>query len=269
MSSFIGLRVSRMSGAQNTFFIANIFEPSWSQAYSAMSDSDKASLAAHLCTDFHGFHTDGLLYLRPENQFDFAWDFYNSDGSHAEMCGNAARCAAFFFYHKVKAQKQMKFLTVAGEITGEVLSPELVRVEMTKISDPKEMSVLGHTGFYINTGVPHFVLEERPDANTSKQLRKVSDFGTAGANITFVENLKQNYLQAVTFERGVEDFTQACGTGAVAAAMYLQSKKMAKNSVDVQMPGGILTIEGAGVGKRPFLTGSARIEFDIDNWELK
>jgi len=269
MSSLSGLQVSRMSGTQNTFFVANIFDSSWAQVFKTIKESDKIRLAKFLCEGFYGFHTDGLLFIRPEPKFDFAWDFYNNDGSHAEMCGNAARCATLFFHQRVKAQKQTRFLTGAGEITGEVLSPELVKVEMTQVSETREMTVLGKKGFYVNTGVPHFVLEQKPDADLARQLRQVSDFGPAGANITFAENRKEKYLEAVTFERGVENYTQACGTGAVAAAMYLQSKSGKKDFIEVQMPGGKLRIENAETGKRPFLTGPVKFEFDLNHWELK
>lgn len=264
MSIYKGLRVSRVSGTQNTFLIANVFDPQWAQIYPQWSVEQKAQFANFLCSQFYDFHTDGLLFLRPEKNLDFAWDFYNSDGSHAEMCGNAARCATYFFYEKVSPKKQLHFLTGAGEITGEVLAANSVRIEMTQISPTQSMTVLGNAGLYVNTGVPHFVIETKPDAELSRRLRKVTDFGPPGANITFVQNLTNTSLEAVTFERGVEDFTQACGTGAVAAAMYLQNQKGSQNSIEVHMPGGVLKIENAKVGSRPLLTGPAQIEFDME-----
>lgn len=264
MSSYAGLKVSRVSGAQNTFFIANIFDSQWAALYSSWDEVRKIDFAKFLCGGFFDFHTDGILFIRPEKNFDFAWDFYNADGSHAEMCGNAARCATYFFHEKVEPKNKMKFLTGAGEIAGEVIGPSAVKIEMTAISDPHKMNVLGVPGYFVNTGVPHFIIEQKPDADLSRKLRKVSDFGPAGSNITFVENLTDHSLDAVTFERGVEDFTQACGTGAVAAAMYLQELKGMKNSVEVRMPGGVLKIENAKVGSRPMLTGPVRIEFELE-----
>ena len=263
------LTVSRMSGAQNTFFVINAFDPHWANALANMQNSDKAKLAKFLCEDFFGFQTDGLLFVRPEKNFDFAWDFFNSDGSFAEMCGNAARCVTLFYYLKVTQQGELRFLTGAGEISGEVLSADKVRVQMTAISDSRTMDVSGFHGYYVNTGVPHFVLEKAPDARLAKQLRQVKDFGPAGANITFIQNLRDGFAEAVTFERGVENFTQACGTGAVAAAMYLQEKMGQRESIEIQMPGGLLQIEGAKKGQRPFLTGPVRYEFDLTNWEFK
>ncbi len=264
-----GLRISRMSGAENTFFVINAFDPSWAPVFSKMNESDKQKLAEHLCRDYYGFQTDGILFVRPEKGFDFAWDFFNSDGSKAEMCGNAARCATLFFHSKVSNKQPMKFLTGAGEISGEVLPSGQVRVQMTEVSESKLLTVLHKDGYFVNTGVPHFVLNRKPDAELAKQLRKVSDFGPPGSNITFVEDLQDDSLKAVTFERGVEGWTRACGTGAVAAAMYLQSVKGPREIVKVQMPGGILSIQGATSGQRPFLTGPTQFDFDIENWEIQ
>jgi diaminopimelate epimerase len=147
------------------------------------------------------------------------------------------------------------------------LSQNLVQVQMTEISAAKNMTVLGKAGYFVNTGVPHFVLPQAPDRELAVQLRKVTDFGPPGANITFVEDLRDDFLRAVTFERGVEDWTRACGTGAVAAAMYLQSINGQQDSIQVQMPGGLLKIQGARSGQRPLLIGPAQIEFEMENWE--
>lgn len=266
MMDLKGLPVSRFSGAQNTFFIINVFHPRWSQVYPKLSLNEKSKLAAKLCWQRPDHPTDGLLFVKPEAGFDFSWDFFNSDGSFAEMCGNAARCATYFYDERVSKNphRKLRFMTGAGEITGEVLSAGSVRVEMTEISRPVKMRVLGHEGIFVNSGVPHFVLEMAPDANLARELRKVSDFGPPGSNITFVGQLRESSLEAVTFERGVEDFTRACGTGAVAAAMYLQDRKGNQNSVEVRMPGGVLRIQNAREGQRPFLTGPVHFEYDFE-----
>jgi diaminopimelate epimerase len=262
------LRVTRMSGAENTFFIVNIFDPLWAQLFPQLKETDKTAMTMQLCEGFYGCKTDGLLFLRPQKDYDFAWDFFNSDGSNAEMCGNAARCATLFFHRRVRSQKTLRFLTGAGEVLGEVLSPHRVRVQMTEISMERSMRVLETFGFFANTGVPHFVIESQPNLELARRLRQVPDFGPPGANITFVENLRENHIQAVTFERGVEDWTRACGTGAVAAALYLQSKKGHKEFVDVQMPGGVLSVQGAAPGLRPFLIGPVQFDFDLESWEV-
>ncbi len=246
-----------MSGTENTFWFADTFDNK------VLSTSEKKKIARRLCESYFGLKTDGLIFLRKSKGYDFGWDFYNSDGSDAEMCGNAARCATKFYFEKVKPKKKISFETTAGKILGEVLKNDKVKVLMTKISQTQQLTVLGKNGIFVNTGVPHFVLEHKPDASLAKKLRKVSDFGKAGANITFVEKLKGHRINAVTFERGVEDFTQACGTGAVAAAMYLQNKRGAQKTVVVSMPGGNLTIENAAVGKQPNLIGAVKFELSV------
>ena len=85
---------------------------------------------------------------------------------------------------------------------------------------------------------------------------------------TFVERLDDQNIRAVTFERGVEDFTRSCGTGAVAAAVFLNHHRQIKQA-RVIMPGGELLIENIQSGRRPFLTGPARLEFDIVNFNRK
>lgn len=257
-------RFTRASGAGNTFFIANVFDSNWSQNFSKISDQDKSRIAHQVCEGDPTLKTDGLLFIRPEPGFDFAWDFFNSDGSKAEMCGNAARCATLFFYERIKKQKLMRFKTIAGEITGEVLENGDVRVQMTRVHDLKPMTVLGFSGVFVNSGVPHFVIKEKSNAEIAKKLRKVNDFGPAGANITFAQKISSNEAKAVTFERGVEDFTQACGTGAVAAAMWLQYQEGSSPLVKVEMPGGLLTVENAKEGQRPLLIGPTILEFDMN-----
>lgn len=257
------LRFIRMSGTQNTFWFADTFNAT------GLTISDKKSIARRMCAGYFGLKTDGLIFLRKAKGFDFGWDFYNSDGSDAEMCGNAARCATKFFHEKVKAKKKIVFETTAGKIEGEVLKGDKVKVLMTKISEPKVMNVLGIKGFYVNTGVPHFVIPMNPNASLARKLRQVTDFGKAGANITFVEDIKARSLKAVTFERGVEDFTQACGTGAVAAAMFLQHEMGKQNKISVHMPGGDLTIENAIAGKQPNLIGEVKFEMSVEELGVK
>lgn len=255
------LRVTRVSGAQNTFFIADAIGGDWQNIYPQLNVDRKKNISIHLCR--LNPKTDGFLFLISKSGYDFAWDFFNSDGSFAEMCGNAARCAAMFYNQRVNDQKKIHFFSGAGDIGAEILDEHTVKVEMSPISSSKKMNVLGHEGLWVDTGVPHFVMEKPADPSIAKALRKVSDFGPKGSNITFVQNLNGDKIEAVTFERGVEDFTQACGTGAVAAAVYFQEQKGKVNSVSVKMPGGNLLVDTIVTNKRPHLTGNVEIEFDI------
>ena len=120
-------------------------------------------------------------------------------------------------------------------------------------------------GFFVNTGVPHFVLQKTPDEELARELRQSTAFGSAGANITFAEFDSGDFIQAVTFERGVENFTLACGTGAVAAAKYHHFLYPSVTTQAVEMPGGILQVEWTH--ERPQLTGPAEFHFDLQLYE--
>jgi diaminopimelate epimerase len=264
MKKSSAVTLTRVSGAENTFLIADLFEPAAARMKS-WTRPQKAAFAEKVCNDFFGFKTDGVLFLQPESGSDFSWDFFNSDGSAAEMCGNAARCATVYFHEFVEPKEKIRFQTLAGEIQGEFLSPHSARVTMTEITEMKSQLTLERvSGFYVNTGVPHFVLKSPPEKTLAQKLRFHPEFGEAGANITFVDVVSETAAKAVTFERGVEDFTQACGTGAVAAASMMASESKKDELFKIEMPGGLLEVERVKLHDRPLLTGPVRIEFRLD-----
>lgn len=250
------MRWSRWSGAGNTFLIAD------ARAFPNNKAVDRSALARQICHAFGRAETDGLLVIEPKEGYDFAWDFYNSDGSRAEMCGNAARCAAMYFYRKNNSKKNLEFLTLAGKVGAQIISDSIVRVEMPTL--PANFSLVqGH--FWVNTGVPHIVIEGAPDAERARTLRPLPN--DKGSNITFVLEVSKSGCKAVTFERGVENFTLACGTGAVAAACYLAQKTGGSRFV-VEMPGGQLLVDNVIPGKKPFLEGPAEWNYDFEEINL-
>lgn len=265
------LTFTRMSGAKNTFFIVDCTGEQSLQTWLKLSLSDKEKMAKKLCLGFDDNHTDGLIFLVPNQKAsettDFAWQFFNADGSHADMCGNAARCVTLFAGNKmISEKKQMTFSTGAGPVVGEIVGKNLVCVQMPEIKQLEKTTVENISGFLLDTGVPHFVIQQSADFHLGQKLRHSRSLAPAGANVTFVENvdLQKMSLDAVTYERGVEDMTAACGTGAVAAAAWLLTQTADKNkTVDVRMPGGFLMIQNAIVGQRPLLTGEAHFEYEL------
>jgi diaminopimelate epimerase len=262
-----------MSGAGNTFYILDEREKT-------IEIADRPAFVRKLCQETVGVATDGVVFLKPSAGLDFAWEFYNSDGSVAEMCGNAARCASLYVFQKAQDKKEVRFLTLAGQIQAERLGPvqSIVQIRV-QLPESKIVSAdqsvrwstkQGVRGFFVNTGVPHFVIEGHPDEALAQKIRNAKEFEPAGTNVTFVQRTwvdeaKQSgevedpyFAQAVTFERGVEGFTLACGTGAVAAAAFLkyeiESQKLPlESSFDIEMPGGLLTV--AWNGNQPSLEG--------------
>ena len=189
---------------------------------------DRSSLAKELCNRQDGVGADGLIVIVPHVKYDFEWQFYNSDGSTAEMCGNGTRACAHYAYAHNLASKNMKFLTEAGVINAEVHG-DMVLSELTppKILQ-KDIEFGGKNWWKIDTGVPHMVsfteTIEEFDILEARELRYAQN---ANVNIAFVDGAN---LKVRTYERGVEDETLACGTG-MAACFYraLQEGKIGES----------------------------------------
>jgi diaminopimelate epimerase len=158
-------------------------------------------------------------------------------------------------------------MTGAGPITVQVLGDERVRVHMPDLKDYQESRILviddkEHTFSFVNSGVPHLVMQlsTYKHATELKELarkaRSHTSLAPTGSNVTFYVKEKKGVIKAVTFERGVEDYTQACGTGAVAAA-YVEFKKSHERNLEVHMPGGTLSIQISKVSEKPLMTGDA------------
>jgi diaminopimelate epimerase len=258
----MAVQLTRMSGAGNTFFIWN------TKAFPAPKEA-RSGIARFLCDSFTGFYTDGMVFIEDDGSggCDFAWDFYNSDGSSAEMCGNAARCAALYFHRRMGGKNRVSFRTIAGTVEADVHESEIVDVFMPELKKEGEFVAVHKNKrsveyFFVNTGVPHVVVEGEPDLDLAQFLRRAPEFGEAGANVTFFNEVSPGEAEAVTFERGVENFTLACGTGAVAAAAFSLLKNPLLKTHSIEMPGGSLRVEW----KNPLnaiLSGPTQFEFDL------
>ena len=192
---------------------------------------DRSSLAKELCHRQDGVGADGLIVIVPHNDYDFEWQFYNSDGSTAEMCGNGTRACAHYAYTHNLASKNMKFLTEAGVINAEV-NGDMVLSELTppKILQ-KDIEFGGKNWWKIDTGVPHMVsftdnIEEF-DILEARELRYAQN---ANVNIAFVDGKN---LKVRTYERGVEDETLACGTGMAACFFRALQEGKIGESIEV------------------------------------
>ncbi len=189
---------------------------------------DRTALAKEICHRQNGVGADGLIIIVPNDEYDFEWQFYNSDGSSAEMCGNGSRACAHYAYENKLASKDMSFLTEAGVISARV-DANMVLSELTppKILD-KNLEFNQKSWWLLDTGVPHLVrftsnIEEF-DIDEARELRYKYN---ANVNIAQIDG---NNLRVRTYERGVEDETLACGTG-MAACFYraLRENKVKEN----------------------------------------
>ena len=270
------MRFTKMHGAGNDFVVINNMD-------GKLRRDELGALAARLCVPHTGIGADGFMVVMPACQGgDYAMLYFNSDGSEGEMCGNGARCIARYGYENGLAGDKLNIETASGMVTGERIAQKLYRV---RLNDPSFIK----TGLSLNVGdrsydysyvelglpgLPHTVVPMQyfdfMDRDELRELgRRIRSDGRfpKGANVTFVKMLDDNYLKAVTFERGVEDFTLACGTGcgSAAAALSILGDVDASREVKFAMPGGELSIslrrEGDGI-RDIYLTGPAVIVYE-------
>jgi diaminopimelate epimerase len=170
----------------------------------------------------------------------------NSDGSEAEMCGNGIRCFALYAYINGICGKNAAVETLAGIKNTSVLDKKngLVNVDMGMPSDIKviELKLEGRkfTVYFLNTGVPHAVIfSNNPQVKVDgRKIRYHKTFKPAGTNVNFAGVTGRNSINVRTYERGVEDETDACGTGSTAAAYIANKFKNVKFPVSVKTLGG-------------------------------
>ncbi len=225
----MSISFSKMSGAGNTFVVIDNRNGVVEQALSA-SPLNMDGFIIRICSPVTGVGADGLILIENADGHDFAWRFFNSDGSHANMCGNGARCAARFARLAGITGDTAAFETGAGIIHSEVKG-ERVFVELTPpgaISPRMELTLGGsqYTAHLIDTGVPHLVIPV-DDINTidaaelGAQARFHHQFEPDGCNVNFAALTPDGTVKVRTYERGVEGETMACGTGVTAVALVL------------------------------------------------
>lgn len=185
-----------------------------------------------------GVGCEGIILIQSSTRADFRMRFLNPDGTEVDMCGNGARCAVWFAY-KIGAAKARSITmeTSCGLLDAEIIGDGMVKVwmpEPTARSYGVKLTTehTTYTGDYLNTGVPHFVVFcDKPECinvQTEGQALRLHDtFSPEGANIDFVKLRMPNRITMRTYERGVEDESGACGTGAVAAAVCAVEKHCA------------------------------------------
>ena len=215
------MRVTKYSANGNDFIF-----------FIAQQKADRTLLAQKLCHRQNGVGADGLVVLLPHPEYDFEWEFYNADGSHANMCGNASRAAAHFAHEKgISKENRAEFLTGAGVIraainglyvVSDMIPPRIIR---------KDIEEDGEIWWLIDSGVPHLVAtRESVDSFDIDQARRLRQKYNCNVNICCVEN---DTMYVRTYERGVEDETLACGTGMVAAFIRNHEEKNVSDTIKV------------------------------------
>ena len=256
----------KMNGAGNDFVIIN-------NLVEQLPLEKLPKIARTLCERHMSIGADGFMAVgKPSEgvQADARMLFYNSDGSIGEMCGNGARCICrYCFENGIGSGDLVTIETTAGIVTGKRIDRRLYKIRLndpTHIELDKVLQVDGidyHCAYVMlgDPGIPHLAVEypgqldvlcKAPhlfDADRSvlfeigRKLRFHADL-PKGANVNFYEIVGENEVNEMTYERGVEDFTYACGTGtgSLVTALTLMGK-VSGDQVQVNMRGGILYID--------------------------
>jgi diaminopimelate epimerase len=217
----------------------------------AFARADRQETARRLCNRVSGIGADGLIVLLPHDRLDFEWDFYNSDGSRANMCGNGARAAALYAFECGLAREKMSFFTGAGAIDA-VVEQEGVRAQLTAHRViGRDIRESGHSWFLVDTGVPHLVTFAELDAFDRLEARDLRRRYDANVNVAYVKN---GAIWTRTFERGVEGETLACGTGMAACFVAALEMEMILANAKVYPKSGE-ELRLSMIGDRVFLQG--------------
>ena len=241
------MKVYYMNGAGNDFMVLD----------ARGKTMDFSRLALELCK-MKG--TDGFMAVDNSDIADFKLHFYNSDGSRGEMCGNGSRCICRFANELGIAGQEMTVETDAGLLSGWQLPDYQYRVKLNNpgILDLHRKGDIAYVELGC-PGVPHAVAEHNGDVwadadslrDQMRELRYDPAF-PKGANVNFYQWIGEGEVNVLTFERGVEDFTLACGTGcgSIASALWMQNK----------LPGGTLTAHNRGGTLKLTVSGSDHVE---------
>ena len=265
------MRFTKMNGAGNDFILVE-------NLHGELTQQQLSKLARTLCDRRMSIGADGLMAIVPAKaDADFGMLFFNCDGTLGEMCGNGARCICRYGYETGLAGETQTIETTAGLVTGTRIDAKNYRI---RLPDPVNLQYLAldvdgkKVGcMYLelgNPGIPHAVVQypglreadEQALFEFGRKLRYHPAF-PKGANVNFLEKTGENRFYERTWERGVEDFTYACGTGTGSVVTVLTLLgRVSGRRVQVDVPGGQLTVDVVRDGRRVadlFLTGPTNI----------
>ena len=227
---------------------------------------ENTQLVAHLCDRRFGIGADGLILLDTDATTDFRMVYYNSDGNLSSMCGNGGRCLVAFAKKLNVIQNETTFMATDGLHYATVGADGIVSLQMIDVAEIKNTPDYS----FLNTGSPHHVqlvtdLEHYNVKENGAAIRYGDLYGQQGSNINFVKKIDDATFSLRTYERGVEDETLACGTGATAVAIAMNATGQTDlNTIHLNVEGGKLAVSfdiEDGKYTNVFLKGPAEFVF--------
>ncbi|MCY7824873.1 diaminopimelate epimerase [Bacillus spizizenii] len=276
MNSF---RFTKMHGLGNSYIYVNQFEEQ-------LPEEKLSEIAVQVSSVYTGIGSDGMILICPSDQAPVKMRIFNNDGSEGKNCGNGLRCVAKYAYeHKLVEETSFLIETLSGLVKAEVQvengkvnvvtvdmgEPRLTKAELPMLGGGEEYTInetmtFGEaelTGTAVSMGNPHIVfpiadIEQAPLTTLGPVIEKDPRF-PEGVNVEFVETVNEHELHFRVWERG-SGITQACGTGACAAAVasVLNGVSERNQDITVHLAGGDLVINWKGNG-HVMMTGPAEI----------
>jgi diaminopimelate epimerase len=271
----------KMSGAGNDFIIFD------KKNYPALKLKDE--IIKKLCDRRNGIGADGIITIADNGKYDFLMEYFNADGSTGSLCGNGSRCAIKFaqITGRLKSE-EVNFISNNKVYKGEIIDDEKIKFFFNDIENLKlNISINAYNQLikasYLNTGSPHVIInindlvkdqndprsvinniDEVPVFEIGKEIRYLKEFSPGGTNVNFI-NTRDNKVYIRTYERGVENETLACGTGAAASAVIASLKYGVSSPVKLVPRGGDELIVDFVIKENEIkglaITGSARVTF--------
>ncbi len=242
------LKFHKMQGTGNDFVVLDNRDLK-------LSEKEIISLTPQLCDRKYGIGADGLLELEISQKkgADFTMIYRNADGSDAGMCGNGARCLAMFAAHH--GFKDRVSFNVHNAIYKATINKaeESVIVHFPDIQPPNWIEIDNHKLIQVYPNTEHVVcltskhaLEVEQDLiDLGTTIRNADALQPEGTNVNFVNIQEDNSILLQTYERGVENLTLACGTGAIASAIavhFVSGSETGAFSITVLVKGGELEV---------------------------
>lgn len=197
-----------------------------------------------LCDRRFGIGADGLILLENDLETDFKMVYFNSDGNQSSMCGNGGRCIVAFAHKLNLIGSQTTFLATDGLHQAFIFDDGIISLGMKDVDEVK----IANDYTFLNTGSPHHIVEvndlKELDVKTiGATIRFSSLYGETGSNVNFVKQIGPAHFKIRTYERGVEDETYSCGTGATAVAIAMNAiGKTNSNQIKIDVVGGGLEV---------------------------
>lgn len=203
-----------------------------------------AAFVQHCCDRRFGIGADGLILVQTSDRADFKMVYYNADGRESTLCGNGARCTVAFAASLGLLKTSTTFEAIDGVHTAQIQDDKTIALRMHDLVDIYQTD----THSFLDTGSPHHVelvddLAHFPVVEKGRAIRYAAPYNEVGSNVNFVEQLDATTFAMRTYERGVEDETLSCGTGATAVALAMHHRGLTTaTSLHLKVQGGTLTV---------------------------